>query len=309
MTSLVYIGGLGRSGTTLLDRLLGQVDGFCSAGEVVHLWRRGLQLDERCGCGQAFSRCPFWTDVGNEAFGGWAQVDAAGMLALQARVDRTRFVPAMLAPGVKPGFSAELASYAGQLGRLYAAIQVVSGKEAVIDSSKHASTAYLLRSVPGIDLKLVHLVRDSHAVAFSWTKVVERPEVVSAVDYMPLYGPARVGARWISQNLLLQALVRLGVPSIFVRYEELVTDPKAELRRILALVKGAAPLPAMDFVGNATVELSPGHLVAGNPMRFHQGPTPLRVDEEWRARMRLGPRVAVSALTWPLLAGYGYGRP
>ena len=33
-TKVLFIGGYGRSGSTLLDRLLGQIDGFVSVGEV-----------------------------------------------------------------------------------------------------------------------------------------------------------------------------------------------------------------------------------------------------------------------------------
>ena len=54
VTSVTYIGGCQRSGSTMLDRFLGQVPGYVSAGEVVHLWTRGLQRNESCGCGEPF---------------------------------------------------------------------------------------------------------------------------------------------------------------------------------------------------------------------------------------------------------------
>ncbi|WP_420910932.1 sulfotransferase [Thermus thermophilus] len=34
---VVFIGGYGRSGSTLLDRMLGQVEGFVSVGELRHI--------------------------------------------------------------------------------------------------------------------------------------------------------------------------------------------------------------------------------------------------------------------------------
>src|SRR5438874_2616741 len=36
---LLYVGGCGRSGSTLLDRMLGQVPNVCSLGEIGHLWK------------------------------------------------------------------------------------------------------------------------------------------------------------------------------------------------------------------------------------------------------------------------------
>ena len=66
MVRVLFLGGLGRSGTTLLERLLGQLPGVSPLGEVVHLWQRDLVDDERCGCGDRFSACGFWQKVGVE---------------------------------------------------------------------------------------------------------------------------------------------------------------------------------------------------------------------------------------------------
>ena len=42
MTKILYVAGWGRSGTTLLDNVLGQVEGFVSTGELHNIWQRGL---------------------------------------------------------------------------------------------------------------------------------------------------------------------------------------------------------------------------------------------------------------------------
>ena len=39
---VIYLGGLGRSGSTLLERLLAEVPGACACGEIAHLWQRGI---------------------------------------------------------------------------------------------------------------------------------------------------------------------------------------------------------------------------------------------------------------------------
>src|SRR5207249_8771406 len=73
---VLYVAGSGRSGSTILDRILGQVDGFFSAGELCNLWGRGLLARRRCGCGTPVPDCPVWGAVLAEAFGGADQVDA-----------------------------------------------------------------------------------------------------------------------------------------------------------------------------------------------------------------------------------------
>src|SRR2546430_13569347 len=90
VTRVLYIGGLGRSGTTLLERLLGELPGACALGEVVHLWQRDVIDNERCACGRPFSACEFWRAVGERAFdgGGWSTVDASRLVQLVGAVGR-----------------------------------------------------------------------------------------------------------------------------------------------------------------------------------------------------------------------------
>ena len=67
----------------------------------------------------------------------------------------------------------------------------------IVDSSKHPSTgAWSSRQVPGIDLHVVHLVRDSRGVAYSWTKSVTRPEVPDGSELMPRFRPFVAAAWW-----------------------------------------------------------------------------------------------------------------
>ena len=69
--TVVYLSGFGRSGSTLVERMLGAAPGWVNVGELVDLARSVARADELCGCGEPFSRCPVWTQVGEAAFGGW----------------------------------------------------------------------------------------------------------------------------------------------------------------------------------------------------------------------------------------------
>ncbi len=172
---VVYIGGLGRSGSTLIERLIGELGGVCPAGEVVHLWRRGVLGGERCGCGTPLPDCPFWRKVGEAAFGGWDQVDVPRLAQLQRRVNRTRFLPVLSAPVLPGSFRGALEEYLSYYERLYAALHHVSGCPVIVNSSKLVSRAFCLRWSEAIDLRVVQVLRDSRAVAYSWTKQVGGP--------------------------------------------------------------------------------------------------------------------------------------
>jgi hypothetical protein len=304
---VLYIGGFGRSGSTLVERILGQLPGFCSAGEVVFLWQRGLIDRQLCGCGVPVPECEFWSRVGKTAFGGWDQVDAHEMLALQHRVDRNRYIPAMVAPRLRPQAQADFERYTDVLSRLYRAIGEVAGARVVIDASKHASTAFLLRKVPGIDLRVVHLVRDSRGVAYSWTKEVKKPEVTGDDAFMPQYSPSSSGRQWVAYNLLFDALGVID-KTLILRYEALMAEPRASLERILEAASEPVTAESFAFLGDGWVDLGCDHTVAGNPMRFHQGRLDLRLDQAWTTRLPERDRKVVTAITWPLQLRYGYSK-
>jgi hypothetical protein len=304
---VLYIGGFGRSGSTLVERILGQLPGFCSAGEIVFLWQRGLIDGQLCGCGVPVPECDFWTRVGKTAFGGWDQIDAQEMLALQRRIDRNRYIPSMVAPRLRPAAQLDLDRYTDVLSRLYRGIGEVAGARVVIDASKHASTAFLLRRVPGISLRVVHLVRDSRGVAYSWTKEVRKPEVTGDDAFMPVYSPSSSGRQWLAYNLLFDALGVID-KTMILRYEALMAEPGTGLARILAHAGEPVTPESFAFLGDGWVDLGVDHTVAGNPMRFHQGRLDLRLDQAWATKLPERDRKVVTAITWPLQLRYGYSK-
>lgn len=302
---LLYVGGFGRSGSTLLERILGQVPGVAASGEIVHLWRRGVAGDERCGCGEPFGQCEFWIAVGKAAYGGWDRVDIETVLSLCDLVDRTRTIPALVAPWTRPSFRRRMRSLLHVLNTTYAAIAQVSGAELVVDSSKHASYAFLLRR-SRVDLRVVHVVRDSCGVGYSWSKLVLKPEVVDRESFMPVFSPLQTSLYWSVNNLAFHVLAHLGVPVLRVRYEDLLRSPVETVESILRFANRPAVGADLAFLAVDHVELGRDHTVAGNPMRFRTGRVDIRLDEEWRTRMPRGDRRLVSLATLPLRLRYGY---
>ena len=310
---VLYVGGLGRSGSTLIERLIGQLPGVCAVGELVHLWDRGITDDERCGCGEPFRQCPFWQQVGKAAFDGWDQVEVSRVAALRSQVDRNRFIPALARRDLRPKMRQVLTEYTSYYARMYAAINQVSGCELVVDSSKHPSLAHCLRWQPDVDLRVLHLVRDSRAVAYSWSRQVLRPDT-DRQSYMTRYSPVMAAGQWNVQNAAFHLLSRSGVPTTRLRYEDFTAEPELTLNQIA----GFAGLPARESYPFLTADgtswvaqLGGGHGVSGNPMRFTTGQVPISRDERWRISMPGAQQRAVTAFTLPLLAGYGYlgGKP
>lgn len=167
---VLYVAGLGRSGTTLLGNILGQVDGFVSVGEIRLVWDHGLVMNKICGCGARFEECEMWRPVFSEAFGGMSKVDPRKMIHLRESWARTKHIPLMLAPPGRRLIEGRLAEYLDSLGKLYRAVQTVTGSRVIVDTSKFPSYGFVLGMAPSVDLRVVHLVRDPRAVAYSWMR-------------------------------------------------------------------------------------------------------------------------------------------
>ncbi len=305
MVRVLFLGGLGRSGTTLLERILGELPGVCPLGEVVHLWRRDVLDDERCGCGDRFSGCQFWQQVGTEAFGGWHEDQALRVIALRAAVERTRNVPELAAPRLRTMRAHLVKEYTDAYRRVYHAAAAVSGAQVVVDSSKHASLAFCLRWCPEIDLRVLHMVRDPRGVAYSWTKQRSRPESDGAND-MTRYPPIRSAMLWNTLNAAFGVLERLGTPLRRLQYEQFLADPVGTVDAIRQFLDLPAEPAALDFLTGGSAQLGQCHSAAGNPMRFTTGRIELRPDDAWKHELPASQRHLVGALTAPLRGAYGY---
>ena len=299
---VLFIGGLGRSGSTLLDLLLGQIDGFCSTGELRLIWERGFGENQLCGCGKPFKECDFWSKVVEEAFGGFQNVNHERLAALRASAERRLFKAALL--NAAADLQASHKEYFDAARKLYGAIRKVSGCEIIVDSSKYVGYGFLLATIPDIDLFTVHLVRDSRAVAYSWRRKKVRPEIQGEQRYMGQRGILQSAGRWSVRNMLAHRLQRTSKQYAFLRYEDLVINPQASLSKLLADL--GLETTSLDFLDGFRASLKTGHTVSGNPMRFERKEIKIQADTQWQKDMVKSHRWLVTLVTWPLLLKYGY---
>lgn len=308
---VLYIAGSGRSGSTLLDNILGQVGGLVSVGELRFLWERGMVQDRLCGCGRPFHECPVWTDRLVEAFGRVDAIDPHVAMAQQLSRSRVRHIPAVLVSARRGGHGAGPATaHLERLERLYRAVGVVAGAPIVVDSSKLPAYGYLLDQTTGIDLHVLHLVRDPRAAAYSWIRKKVQPDRGSA-GYMEPQSVIHSSVLWTVWNGTAEALWASDSSRYLrLRYEDLVANPRPAIERVLDFVGAPASVGAdhdrLPFMNATTVVLGENHTVAGNPNRLIQGAVSIRADDEWVSKMPRAQQRLVTALTLPLLRRYGY---
>jgi hypothetical protein len=301
---VLYVVGLGRSGSTILSNSLGQIPGFFSGGELNFIWRHNVLENRLCGCGRPFRECPVWTRVMDQAFGGMDGVDPRAIMRLQNLGTRTRHIPMMLTRGGRRSLAQRLEKLLIAYGRLYEAIGAITGSRVIVDSSKEPAHGFAMSMVPGVDFYALHLLRDPRAAAYSWSKKKPQPDTDTR-DFMVRFSPAKSSALWDSWNASAEALWR-RVPDRYLRlrYEDFVADPRECFEKILALV--GEPDAGPPLVGEREVKLGVSHTVSGNPNRFETGAVELRTDREWTSRMKPRDKALVTVLTLPLLKHYGY---
>lgn len=301
---VVYIAGAGRSGSTIVDNILGQIPGFFSAGEITYFWQRFIVEQRKCGCGEVGKDCPVWSEV--LARIGSPGPDVASLMVAQARsATRIRHVPSMVAPGGADRLHSTLGpQYLDRLGDLYKAIAEVTGSSVIVDSSKFPGYGRVVSSLDGVDVRVMHLVRDSRAVAYSWLRKKPQPDTDSRIHMMQRK-VTTVAPRWITANVAAEAL--FGHGNTFyarVRYEDFAAEPRKTLDVALQRLD-LEQLPA-GIIENGYAKLEATHTVSGNPSRFSTGSVALRVDDEWRSALESKDARLVTSLTFPLLARYGY---
>ncbi|MGH3474294.1 MAG: sulfotransferase [Aeromicrobium sp.] len=285
--AVVYITGWGRSGSTVLNRIVAR-EGVLGLGEVRRLWRRGIGERQDCSCGKAWDACDVWSHVVRAI----AQTSGKSAEECAKEFDRAAFTAGKLATvpgGLRLGDASK--RYVAALRELYLSAAEASGTTIVVDSSKDPTHALLARRT-GLPVSVVHLVRDPRAVVWSHRRRKSPPAGVVATT-TPTRPAAFVAARWLVRNAFIDARVR---PDLRLRYEDLISDPDEAIRRIFLSVGREVP------EGRAGSE----HVIAGNPSRFERGPLLLKVDDEWTRAQPAAQQLLTSAITAPLLGKYGY---
>jgi hypothetical protein len=301
---VLYIGGYGRSGSTLLHRLLGTAEGHFPTGEASRIWSYHLLHNQPCGCGRPFRECAFWMAVMDEAFGGIDCVDARHVMALRKATlgNWPRLVFRRLRTET---YERQLQEYGAIVERLYHAIQQVSGCQVIVDSSKSTAYALMLTGIPSIRLSMVELIRDSRACAFSWQRRKERIDALDKAMMMDRQSLPRSAVEWSLRLSTLPLVSRRAAVHVTCRYEDFAEEPRQTLAAIAAEL-GIADPASFPFCSDQSVVLKSDHFLWGNPDRLRKGAITIRLDDEWRRAMGWKQRAIVTALTFPLLWKYGY---
>jgi hypothetical protein len=295
---MVYILSPGHSGSTLLALLLGAHPSVATVGEL-KVVQGSFAIGATCSCGARISECPFWRELCSRLER--QQLDPRRPSFRTHRDEGWRLFDRVVAgqvrgPLLEAGRRLLLSAWPAA-GRhrahtlrcnvaLARAILDVTGRPLLLDASKDASRLRYLRESGLFQIRVLHLLRDGRAVAFSFIR--------KGLD------PAVAAAEWISEHRQAERL-RAAWPEgrwRTVHYERLCAQPERELRGICAYL-GLAFTPEMTRPRPADAH------VLGNRLRLNRE-VPIALDEAWRGGLTGAARDVVERLTHGLNARFGY---
>ncbi len=262
-TTVVYVAGYGRSGSTLLGIVLGAHAGVMSLGEVGMLWDLVGKPDTVCTCGEPFSACPRWAPVIGAIE---HEYSLAGLK--KESVGLESWIKA--APGFLFGWRRPAGSVYGPASARF--FQLLSGDGATrvfIDSSKTAYRFFwrpvALRRVAEVPVRMIHLVRDPRAVLASCMKGQNSRLAVGDDSLRPMASViALIG--WIVANVAARLNARRLGPGncLLVEYEDLAAKPQQTLDRIGRFL--GLDMESVQERMRHGLPFEAGHLAAGNRM-------------------------------------------
>ncbi|MGN7614073.1 sulfotransferase [Magnetococcales bacterium HHB-1] len=246
---IIYIMGLARSGTTLLEIMLSSGKNVFGAGELTALIQDGLIDNQTCSCQQPFNNCSVWRAIQDDLTAQNLEEQAK----LQRRIEWHDGLFRQLLRGLT---SEEKTQYSTFNSALLEAIQKNTGASVIIDSSKYAGRALALSELVKADLSVICLTRAPVGLIHSFQKQNEQ-------------GNKSLFATMIYYMLVLFSLrlvsFRLKKPVCFVRFEELINHPQQTLNRIATWAQ--MDLSHLQSAVEEEKPLNVGHIITGNRMR------------------------------------------
>lgn len=275
---LLYLASNGRSGSTIFEMLLNTSPHFWTIGEF-HVLPWEIRTNTKpCGCGLLVEECPVWAPI----------IQQHRPVFLQGSISRFREsyntdhairwseLPTLLFGGAKfssqrhldiDAYGAEneivLRSVADTAINKYQRRQMW-----IVDSSKSPYRLLWLAASNRFNLRVIHLVKDPRAFAFSMSKSTKGISRTLRVG--------RAAARWQIENRLIDRVLVNHLPRETwrrIKYEDLATDPQ----RIFAEVCQWLGIPKHDLDCGAL--RAENHGISGNPSRFEKGG--IKLDQKW----------------------------
>lgn len=290
---LIYIIGTGRSGSTLIDVILGNSQKIKSTGELYNVLG-ALQKNKKCSCSKEANDCTFWSEVNKLTGNLFQNSEAEEIKKTQHRIERSITAPLnILRNKIKP--TGEFRLYKRFLHGFYTIIFNISDKLIFVDSSKNPFRGYVLLNIFKENIYFIHLIRDGRGTMWSWMKTGKIPPFDISIMKKkngkkvkkPYYWwtPWIYALSWMIYNLISSFVIWRAGPkqSIRIQYEDFLRNPFVHINRISELINE----DLSDLVDRFERKESfiTDHLLTGNRLRMQKQIFVRLPDEKWKTNL------------------------
>ena len=309
--NLIYIASIGRSGSTLLESMLGAHTQIATCGEL-HIWPHEIELGgvRPCSCGSLVMDCTFWSEM-------YRRVNPQQQPQPQIHFFRERHnAGKTLRLKQLKFFKADqnsleqdqaVKTYGENNEKIFREfINLTYEQEGykptwVVDASKDPYRLLWLVRSQLFNIKVLHIVKRPSAFVYSVTKNWISDSSLAALRHM-YYDTARQSVKWSIENYLTSKIAEnyLDINDyLLVNYEIFASDPLNTFRLICDKI-------GCPFEQNAVDNFRQGskHTIAGNPMRYEK--KGIVLDEKWKRQLPKLNRFLVESITRFNRSDYGY---
>ena len=298
---VIYILSNGRSGSTLLDLLLGTHPDIWTLGEAQILpW----ELKENrlpCGCGANVNSCEFWQAILPQIPLGESDcpIEYFRESHTVGRAIRWAHVYDIIRHKSSGRWHAGVAAYGAINANYFSLVKSAAERQInrpiswLVDASKDIYRLFWLQQSGHFDLRIIHLTKDPRAFVYSMTKVS---------PYDTGQKRFRFTGRWIFENALHSRLCAdpaLSNKVYQLRYENLAKRPSKTMDRLGKWLE-------VDPAGFSIKEFRQrkNHAIAGNLMRWRTAE--IRLDDTWRRNLSPTQQKVIWAMSGILARTYQY---
>jgi len=278
---LIFITGVGRNGSTLLGRVMGEHDNCVNVGEALS-YMLNSRLKARheikdTGTGVTIAESPFWRAVFEDA--GFDVINSSGKIdALINEAGKTK-LKALIAAN-----DAEIVEIKNKIKTFLKSISKISGAQFIIDTSKQPNIPLFLLNDDEVDVAVIHLVRDAASVVASRGS---NKQYLKKVNFLRMIG------RWIVKNKNATGLKKY-FKYILVNYEAFCTNPY-NFMKVIADFIGLHPF-LLDELKEKKITFHPQNIIAGNPDKYTIGSVPIKMAVKKISKWK---QVVVTIITAP----------
>lgn len=303
---VLYITGHSFCGSTLTSFILDSHPDMISIGESSSSTVTKRKGAYPCSCGETLDTCSFFNSI-YDAIKWQGEEFSPNDWNLDFRVGKSRLVNYLLTRNLPiqmiekirdyflnsiPSFRNKINSIAHRNVLVFESILRLSGKRVFVDAQKDARRAHFINEIPGVDLKLVHLLRDAPGYIYS----VKRRS--NNFDRKKLRRHAK---HWLRTIKRAEDLRKELSPeqSILIRYEDLCKNIETELGRITLM------LEVEPFTFPIQFRNYDHHIVGNSPMRMGDS-SAIVFDEKWKTGLSATELDEIRKITDPIRKKYNY---